>query len=574
MRTLRLSAVFATLALVALSTAAVAQREQVPATLITGTLLGADGTPMKLAQVHLLGAGDAGLIARVQVEPDGRFALATVRTGVFRLQFTGVDHYSASVPLLAPSPTTVVVRARLEHYVYADSLDAVKALGDWNRNSFANATPLVRQPDGRYTVTVDATADTVAYELLGLEVSGNRSINGTMSDRWVYDEGGDYKSVIRARDGHATIVLDPAQLDRRPPGDFSASFGDPKGLQARLYALWTDWQTARGHWQDSAVAAGKRHERAHYDWAPFLAGRIAMLPRLRDPLEKQLAYEEILDAASLGGTLDTLVAQRIIRDLPPTSPWWAYMEFGTPSRMLIAYENAHARPAADSQAHRRPDSSAVRLALAYMDRAIADNPDSGVKASALGQGVELAQLVRDQRLANDYYNRLESGYPNSPDLGFLKAMYAPNRVWQTGHDVPAFRFTALDDTTVSYTPASFAGKVVLLDFWATWCGPCLGEMPYLQALHDSLASAGLEMLSISLDNSREDVRKFRGGEWKMPWLQAFAGNFGSDQLRGLEIMMIPRAFLVGRDGKIVAVDVRGEALLPAVREALATHGAQ
>jgi thiol-disulfide isomerase/thioredoxin len=275
----------------------------------------------------------------------------------------------------------------------------------------------------------------------------------------------------------------------------------------------------------------------------------------------------------MGGKLEAATARRIVRDVPPTAPWFALFELGGPGRMEVAYALAGAppTPAAGATAPPPADIAALRAALSFLNRVATEHPDSVVRTSAHAAASGLERTLQDDKLASQLYARLTEENPEPPQLAVMRAMYSPNRVWQVEHDVPAFSFRGLDDTSVTYTPASFAGKVVLLEFWATWCGPCVGEMPYLQAAHDSLVSRGLEMLSISLDTARDAVQKFRAGEWKMPWLQAFAtGGWNNDELKRLEIMMIPRAFLIGRDGKVLATDnaLRGDQLLPTLRKAL------
>jgi thiol-disulfide isomerase/thioredoxin len=104
----------------------------------------------------------------------------------------------------------------------------------------------------------------------------------------------------------------------------------------------------------------------------------------------------------------------------------------------------------------------------------------------------------------------------------------------------------------------------MLDFWATWCGPCITEMPYLHAAYEDWRDAGFTILSLSFDLAPEDVENFRAeGDWPMPWLHTYVEDGAdSDLAEELDVVNIPRAILIGRDGTILATNeaLRGEKL--------------
>jgi thiol-disulfide isomerase/thioredoxin len=117
--------------------------------------------------------------------------------------------------------------------------------------------------------------------------------------------------------------------------------------------------------------------------------------------------------------------------------------------------------------------------------------------------------------------------------------------------------------------AQYKGKVVLMDFWATWCGPCVGEMPNVIAAYKKYHARGFDIVGISLDQSRPALTAFIA-QHKMPWRQVFDGKYWSSAVpREYGVQAIPFGLLIGRDGRIAAVDVRGPALTAAIQAALA-----
>ena len=95
----------------------------------------------------------------------------------------------------------------------------------------------------------------------------------------------------------------------------------------------------------------------------------------------------------------------------------------------------------------------------------------------------------------------------------------------------------------------FAGKVVILDFWASWCVPCRRSFPWLNAMHAKHASEGLVVIGVNLDLERAEAERF---------LHEFPPDFkiiyDDDQVlaRQFEVIAMPSSYVIGRDGKVIA----------------------
>src|SRR5579871_1715819 len=120
--------------------------------------------------------------------------------------------------------------------------------------------------------------------------------------------------------------------------------------------------------------------------------------------------------------------------------------------------------------------------------------------------------------------------------------------------------------------AEHRGKVVLVDFWATWCGPCIAELPHIREAYDQYHAQGLDVVGVNLDSRRSALVRFLKTT-PLPWPQIFfdaAGNpnFQNPLAARFDIQTIPCLLVIDRDGKLVARDVRGKQMSTAVAAAL------
>lgn len=158
--------------------------------------------------------------------------------------------------------------------------------------------------------------------------------------------------------------------------------------------------------------------------------------------------------------------------------------------------------------------------------------------------------------ARQTYQTLAEAFPNSGDLG-ERVKAELGRLDRVGKPVANVEAQDLGGKTIRLD--GLKGKYVLVDFWATWCGPCLVELPRLQEAYRKLHDSGLEIVSVSLDETRSAVVDFVKVR-QLPWIQFHNGTAGADLVEAFGVTSIPASYLIDPEGTIIRLDLRGPAL--------------
>ena len=142
---------------------------------------------------------------------------------------------------------------------------------------------------------------------------------------------------------------------------------------------------------------------------------------------------------------------------------------------------------------------------------------------------------------------------------------------KVGNPAPNFEFQNVKGKKVSLN--DYKGKVLVLDFWASWCGPCRQEIPNMKKYYEEFKGKDVEFLSVSIDADKKAWEKARGEE-NMAWPQGWVTDGGKSVMNTYQFGGIPFILVIDKDGNNYKKNVRGEAIKKAVEDALSGKKAE
>ena len=530
------------LTIVSLLTLTACSKNKVP--VISGTIKGSNEKVLPRADVHLAPLGNDKAIRSYKADKSGHFAIKISHPGIYKIQFTGVDHLPSSTILDLNNPSDVKISAFLSSSFKNTHPSKLYVIGPFNHFSYADAIPMKKQTNGTYMATVPSDSSFLAYQIIG--PNPDRPVNGTEADRYAYDGSGNYVSIINTDKKKVKVVFDPKKFpvaDLKPRlvlTNTSQTIKKVSDAYQNMLQRQKNYMSAYNKYKN----AGNPPSSFNYDWSRYLTNVSNEIKKESNDQAKKMLMLSYFDMGLYGAqNLDPSIAHQALQLISPTSQFWSIQ----PLDMVIAI---------DATGKSKKYGS-------YLKHAEKSQNDQNVKATVIFYHLNEAYHNGNYKKAKQYYDQLTNKYSNTSYADLARSQFAMNQKVAVGKPVPNFKVTSLTNHNVIFSKKSMLGKYYMIDFWATWCGPCIRELGNITNAYKKYKSKNFTVLSLSLDDSPKDVMKFRKNRFKMPWNHAFLkGGFNNKIAQRFEVHAIPRPILVNPKGIIIAtgIDLRGSNL--------------
>ena len=210
--------------------------------------------------------------------------------------------------------------------------------------------------------------------------------------------------------------------------------------------------------------------------------------------------------------------------------------------------------------------------LAEFDKVLAkykEQKTDEVANIAYMKAVLYLQVFQDETKGAELLQQLSRDFPGTKFAKTADSQLASMKAQENmavGKQFPDF--SEMDLAGKPLSVAGFKGKVLLVDFWATWCGPCIRELPSVKKTYEKHQGKGFDIVGISLDSDKDKLTGFLEKN-SMPWRQYFDGQGWKNKLaQQYGINSIPATYLLDATGKVIAKNLRGPDLEAAVAKAL------
>lgn len=530
---------------------------------IQGYIYGFDGKPIKVSHIKfkpLNSIYDSPQFTILeQSDKNGFYSAELFDSIMYEIKVSGINHYSINFYFqpnyFKPTNNDSVfkINIKLGSNIF-DKQKQISIIYDFKNYKYY---PMEYMSDEKYHYILKEPIDTLKYEITNL-LDNNHTSNGTLADTFLLDNEGDYYSVLYTKNKIPyDIILDPNLLPnvnsvpKLESNDKDIDYYLRMQLQIKKifeHLLSVNPLNSNNSKNNSNDVSSKQfidsiYKILGYFKKDFLSSNLLYRKKLFGVYYLYFnSFLFIYDNLKILGIkiypvdIDTKFIKEILQVLTPFDDEWRIPDIqnGTMTTACFLVFN--------------------NLKNEYIDNLIFNTKDDDFKRNEVNQIISfLSEYHSDTELLKYYKQIYSSKYPNDYYSKEYLKILTGSSPFDVSKKIPLLKLSTLDGDTLDLEQTT--GYYTLIDVWATWCGPCVKELPYIKHAYLKYKNEKLKIISISFDNDVNKVKTFQKNKIGMPWINCIeTESFNSDFAKRFQISSIPKLILTDPEHNIIAID--------------------